>query len=115
MWLATVTLAIQDSLLPLGTRRASTGLDVREARRWLSTDSRDLRLVLELASLEPGWFLTRAVPALRARWPTPGWVRPAAVAASRPGKPARARFGVEGHLGCPRPPRPVLGRRSDHG
>jgi hypothetical protein len=68
MWLATVTLAIQDSLLPLGTRRASTGLDVREARRWLSTDSRDLRLVLELASLEPGWFLTRAVPALRARW-----------------------------------------------
>jgi hypothetical protein len=68
VWLATITLAIQDSLLPLGTRRDSGGLNVGRARDWLSTDSRDLHLVLELGGLEPGWFLTRALPVLVERW-----------------------------------------------
>jgi hypothetical protein len=68
MWLAAVTLAIQDATLPIDTARRSAEFSVSRTRRWLSTDSRDLRLVLELAGLEPGWFLTRALPVLVERW-----------------------------------------------
>jgi hypothetical protein len=68
MWQSVVLLAITDSLLPASTPRDTHRLAVTEARNWLSTDSRDLRLVLEHAGLDPGWFLTRALPVLVERW-----------------------------------------------
>jgi hypothetical protein len=68
VWLATITLAIQDSLLPLGTRRDSAGLNVGRVRDWLSTPSRDRALVCALANVDEGWLETRALPVLVERW-----------------------------------------------
>ena len=68
MWQSVVLLAIQDSLLPLGTRRDSAGLNVGRVRDWLSTPSRDRALVCALANVDEGWLETRALPVLVERW-----------------------------------------------
>jgi hypothetical protein len=68
VWQSVVLLAIEDSLLPLSTRGASTGLNVGRARNWLSTPSRDRALVCALANVDEGWLETRALPVLVERW-----------------------------------------------
>jgi hypothetical protein len=63
--LATITLAIQDSVLPITTKRDTAALDVAQARRWLALPSADLHAVLGYAEILPSWWHGTCVLAQR--------------------------------------------------